>query len=296
MSWHKDRFIESASKIKVDCVICQKSMWLPPSKAGKYVTCGADCTSKRYSSMGNQDRHRVKEVKIRRVWNCKFCGIEQVGGKSSKVFCSATCLKSHRDHSSSVLSSERTKVCKNCGSKFIVKKSQIDAGHGDYCSHKCAYASKTHLYLSSPENMEKAHEARRKSIAVNGSKHKRGPENHAWKGGPEASRKRALPRTVAYTKEYRKRNPQMMRESAKKRRGIGRLPRGTIATIGAYQRWKCAVCAVNVKKKYHVDHIQPIARGGLHEPNNIQLLCPSCNLRKNAKDPIKFMQERGFLL
>jgi hypothetical protein len=29
---------------------------------------------------------------------------------------------------------------------------------------------------------------------------------------------------------------------------------------------------------------------------NVQLLCPPCNLKKHAKDPIQFMQERGFLL
>ena len=34
---------------------------------------------------------------------------------------------------------------------------------------------------------------------------------------------------------------------------------------------------------YHVDHIVPIARGGMNVVGNIQLLCPSCNLRKGSK-------------
>jgi len=62
------------------------------------------------------------------------------------------------------------------------------------------------------------------------------------------------------------------------------------------QRWKCAVCAVGIKDNYHLDHITPLARGGKHEPRNLQLLCPTCNVRKSAKDPIAYMRELGRLL
>lgn len=186
--------------------------------------------------------------------------------------------------------------CRHCGAEFKAKKSQIEAGTGHYCSHPCAYQGKTKLHLATPENMAKAQEARRASIAINGTKHKSGPEHHSWTGGPEASWKRKVAKDVIYTREYRKRNPEMMREARAKRRGIGRLPRGTVKRIGEAQRWKCAVCRVSIAGKYHMDHIQPLAKGGTHEPTNIQLLCPSCNVRKNAKDPVDFMQERGFLL
>ncbi|MGL5935922.1 MAG: HNH endonuclease, partial [Cetobacterium sp.] len=37
-------------------------------------------------------------------------------------------------------------------------------------------------------------------------------------------------------------------------------------------------------------------RGGAHCDSNVQLLCPTCNLRKAAKDPVVFMQEMGRLL
>lgn len=36
---------------------------------------------------------------------------------------------------------------------------------------------------------------------------------------------------------------------------------------------------------YHVDHIMPISRGGTNWPENLQLLCPTCNLQKSAKLP-----------
>jgi 5-methylcytosine-specific restriction endonuclease McrA len=62
------------------------------------------------------------------------------------------------------------------------------------------------------------------------------------------------------------------------------------------QKWKCACCRQSVKRRYHVDHVMPLALGGSNHPHNLQILCPDCNLRKSAKHPIDFMQQRGFLL
>lgn len=63
------------------------------------------------------------------------------------------------------------------------------------------------------------------------------------------------------------------------------------------QKNKCACCRGSLKKYgYHIDHIIPLAKGGKHENANIQLLCPSCNVRKSAKDPIEFMQSKGYLI
>ena len=64
----------------------------------------------------------------------------------------------------------------------------------------------------------------------------------------------------------------------------------------ARQRRRCAACAVNVRKNYHVDHIVPLARGGSNGPKNIQILCPHCNLSKGARDPIEFARQLGRLL
>lgn len=186
--------------------------------------------------------------------------------------------------------------CRHCGQAFKARKSQIDAGYGHYCSQRCNYDAKGHKHLSSPENLARAAEARRQSVAKKGTKHGRGPDSPFWKGGKEAYLERHRESVREYTREYRKRNPEMMREAAAKRRALGRLPSGTVKRIGSAQRWKCAVCRADISEKYHMDHILPIAKGGEHAPQNIQLLCPSCNVRKSAKDPVEFMQSRGFLL
>lgn len=75
------------------------------------------------------------------------------------------------------------------------------------------------------------------------------------------------------------------------------FPIGTLAELRRKQRGKCAVCRASLDRAgQHVDHITPIARGGTNHTSNLQLLCPRCNTSKGAKDPLVFMQARGFLL
>jgi 5-methylcytosine-specific restriction endonuclease McrA len=69
-----------------------------------------------------------------------------------------------------------------------------------------------------------------------------------------------------------------------------------IKDLYAAQKGRCAYCKVKVGHDYHVDHIQPISKGGSNGKKNLQICCPSCNLRKHAKDPIDFAQEVGFLI
>ena len=60
------------------------------------------------------------------------------------------------------------------------------------------------------------------------------------------------------------------------------------------QKSRCIACGK--EKKLTADHRQPLSKGGSNWPSNIQGLCRSCNSKKSAKDPIKFMREQGKLL
>lgn len=62
------------------------------------------------------------------------------------------------------------------------------------------------------------------------------------------------------------------------------------------QNNKCVYCKKDIKKKYHADHIMPLYLNGRNEIENIQLLCPKCNLTKNKKHPIDFANQIGLLL
>jgi len=70
-----------------------------------------------------------------------------------------------------------------------------------------------------------------------------------------------------------------------------------ILRIFDMQRGRCGICS---KKRdlseMHIDHIEPISKGGSNWPRNLQLLCKKCNLSKSAKDQMDYMRELGRLL
>jgi 5-methylcytosine-specific restriction endonuclease McrA len=118
-------------------------------------------------------------------------------------------------------------------------------------------------------------------------KHPSGKNHPRWKGGEKETTKQGIlsGKRQASVKKYRSKNPDKVREWSKTRhnRKTGRLPRGTVKSIGNSQKWLCVYCKLDVSIKYHADHIIPLAKGGKHEPSNIQILCPSCNVKKSTK-------------
>ena len=86
---------------------------------------------------------------------------------------------------------------------------------------------------------------------------------------------------------------------ASKYKNGGKHTAKDIDSIFLHQGGLCNFCGVKLirynKKQYHIDHIIPLARGGSNNPENIQLLCPSCNLSKSNKDPIQWARENGRL-
>lgn len=82
----------------------------------------------------------------------------------------------------------------------------------------------------------------------------------------------------------------------RKLNGGGKLSPDIAEKLYKLQRGKCACgCKQPLGKDFHRDHIMPLALGGSNTDDNIQLLCASCNLQKNKKHPVDFMQQRGFL-
>jgi len=76
----------------------------------------------------------------------------------------------------------------------------------------------------------------------------------------------------------------------------GSFTKDDVARILKEQRGKCAYCRKSLKAGHSVDHVMPLVLKGSSNPNNLQLLCKSCNSSKGGKHPIDFARKRGLLL
>ena len=217
--------------------------------------------------------------------------------------CHASRHKSCSDGCKAALSEKRVRdrerACAWCGSRFIPRSFQVKVGQGGFCSVSCSTKafSKTEQFKRSREKSGRTY---RESLLAGQFVRLSGESHPQWSGGPAEARKRRVlsGKSAEYRRRYVKENPERVREWTQKRSigYSGRLPRGTIAKLHRLQRGMCAFCNCSLDDGYHVDHILPIALGGKHEPLNIQLLCPTCNVRKWAFHPVEFANKNGRLL
>lgn len=105
----------------------------------------------------------------------------------------------------------------------------------------------------------------------------------------------------AYSKAYAERNPEKVREikrnySARKRGADGRHSSQDVFDIFVAQNGRCNACKTLLlpdgRNKYHVDHVLPLSKGGSNWPDNLQLLCPPCNMSKGAKSFCEWLTEK----
>jgi 5-methylcytosine-specific restriction endonuclease McrA len=89
----------------------------------------------------------------------------------------------------------------------------------------------------------------------------------------------------SYMKSWRANNPDKVRQANIRAKALRRNARVTRVNLSILlDKWDklCGICHELVTGSYDVDHIVPIAKGGIHTQDNLQLAHPSCNRKKGA--------------
>ena len=67
-----------------------------------------------------------------------------------------------------------------------------------------------------------------------------------------------------------------------------------IENIKTRQENRCSVCNSDLSiTGFHIDHKIPLSRNGSNWPNNLQLLCPTDNIKKQALTDIEYLHKLG---
>lgn len=85
---------------------------------------------------------------------------------------------------------------------------------------------------------------------------------------------------------------------ARMRQAEGSYTDGDVRRIYDEQEGRCAYCGISIywhiPYDIHIDHIQPLARGGTNYPDNLACACASCNLEKGDKTISEWYATRGW--
>ena len=101
--------------------------------------------------------------------------------------------------------------------------------------------------------------------------------------------------------KWRIENPVMLKAQRTNRKARVRGAAGShthedILRMIILQKHKCPYCLCSIKEEHHVDHIIPVSKGGSNNPENIQILCPTCNMKKSNKMPEQWANQLGRLI
>lgn len=97
---------------------------------------------------------------------------------------------------------------------------------------------------------------------------------------------------VAYSRDPMKFIIRGQQDRARRVGVPGNFTKADLAEKFREQGGLCLYCGVSVRRKWTVEHITPISRGGTNGPENIAIACPTCNFSKRDKLPHEWMPER----
>lgn len=234
--------------------------------------------------------------------NCLQCGKLFKPKRNTSKYCSQECQwlsMTKRDLS--------THVCKVCGKEFTLNRTGLK---GYYCSRECSYADKDGNPMYSLQNecrrlKELAKENER--VAKENKRIAKENEKRIRELIKMSSKFRSFEckecGNTCYTTsdketycngECRKKYYNRIKGNYKDKR-LSRNGKSdysiTLAKLFIRDNGICKCCKkeltfecdFNSNDYPSIDHIKPIAKGGLHEWDNVQLLCRGCNSKKSDR-------------
>lgn len=176
------------------------------------------------------------------------------------------------------------KVCTKCGECKPFEEYYKDKRHltGRYSACKTCARKATQDWADKHPDMKRA--ALKRSLARPGNREKKNARDRRYSAANTATivervrNWREANPDKAQAERDRNSGPQCARRRARKRAALCECCQNEEAKADIR-----LVYGLARKLKMHVDHVRPLAKGGLHCLNNLQLLTPKENLRKHAK-------------
>jgi 5-methylcytosine-specific restriction endonuclease McrA len=241
-----------------ECLYCKGKHESYPTKAKGF--CSKGC---RYKAKLNRGRNREPVIK-----DCLTCGVE-IRGHIDKKYCSSECRKAINNDQKELTQlqqrldkaikriekiEKKIKTCSECNEYYY--------GGVKYCSNRCNARAVYIPYKPKWEDCKRC-------------------KGMYWQDKP---------RTI-YCNECRERAIEEKRFASRSRRRLRILNTrvGKISLKGLRDKYKCCnLCGVDTvrtgdtnKDNYeNIDHVIPLAQGGTHTQDNLQILCRQCNMDK----------------
>lgn len=191
-----------------------------------------------------------------------------------------------------VLASGNTK---SCGCQKYSGKARADIENGNTLYKECPVCMETFSVKKS--HFDRTRCCSKKCISIYFSTAFIGDKNPKWRGGISTD----IDHIRSRAKKWRDAHPEKVSVYNQQRRvrinkASGSHTSDDILRIFSLQKGRCAYCHKKVGKKYHVDHIHPLSKGGDNNATNLCIACASCNTSKGSQLPHEWAKKRGMLL
>lgn len=238
-------------------------------------------------------------------------------GKYGKTSRCKTCVsqlsKSYKFKPKKYLSDDELKQCTKCLIDKPASNFSKHSGNSDGLATICKYCKSIQDAEYRKNNKENKSIADKKYYQDNKEKHQKNCKQWRIKNSTYYADHQRIYRQnnkdkLALTKKQYIATPKgkaVRKASHQKRKAllrnvVGKYKSSDILKLFELQSNKCVYCKKDIdstiRDGYHIDHVIPLNKNGTNNPDNLQLLCVTCNCSKQDKLPEEFAQQFGMLL